>query len=290
MFCKNCGRQLPDNAAFCPGCGTKRSGGDHSYEDGRSSADIRNLPSYAKENDRSGHAVDSDRKKFSLTDSGQKKFSLSDSGRDKFSLSDKSRKDDGDGIVRISANRDPAAPPKEPTGFVNPLKDSGGTVFRSDTSGTEAPGSAQAAQSAQSESAQPEQSAPREPDAVLEGDKGPTGFVNPLKEAGRDIHGGSDGDRNQRAEDPGEIDSHMGFAIFVTVLGLCNCLNLVLGITAIVFASQVQKYIEEGNYEQARKSSNTAKILCWISLGLMLLGLVMSTVTGALSAILEGIR
>ena len=231
MFCKNCGRQLPDNATFCPGCGTKRSGGDHSYEDGRSSADIKNLPSYAKENDRSGHAVDSDRKKFSLTDSGQKKFSLSDSGRDKFSLSDKSRKDDGDGIVRISASREPAAPPKEPSGF-----------------------------------------------------------VNPLKEAGRDIHWGSDGDRNQQAEDVGEIDSHMGFAIFVTVLGLCNCLNLVLGITAIVFASQVQKYIEEGNFEQARKSSNTAKILCWISLGLMLLGLLMSLVSGALSAFFEAVR
>ena len=288
MFCKNCGRQLPDNAAFCPGCGTKRSGGDHSYEDGRSSADIKNLPSYAKENDHSGHAVDSDRKKFSLTDSGQKKFSLSDSGRDKFSLSDKSRKDDGDGIVRISASREPAAPPKEPTGFVNPLKDSGGTVFRSDTSGTEAPGSAQSAQPEQT--VQPEQSVPREPDAVLDGSEGPTGFVNPLKEAGRDIHWGSDGDRNQQAEDVGEIDSHMGFAIFITVLGLCNCLNLVLGITAIVFASQVQKYIEEGNFEQARKSSNTAKVLCWISLGLMLLGLLMSLVSGALSAFFEAVR
>ena len=82
----------------------------------------------------------------------------------------------------------------------------------------------------------------------------------------------------------------MGFAIFVTVLGLCNCLNLVLGITAIVFASQVQKYIEEGNFEQARKSSNTAKILCWISLGLMLLGLLMSLVSGALSAFFEAFR
>ena len=303
MFCKNCGKQLPDNATFCPGCGTKRSGGNHSYEDGRSSADIKNLPSYAKENDRSGHTVDSDRKKFSLSDSGQKKFSLSDAGRDKFSLSDagkskfnlsdKSPGDDGDSIVRISASREAADPPKEPTGFVNPLKDSGGTVFRSDV---EASGSAPAASAAgQAQSARPEQtqqaqSAPREPDAVLEGDEGPTGFVNPLKEAGRDIHWGSDGDRNQATPDAGEIDSHMGFAIFVTVLGLCNCLNLVLGITAIVFASQVQKYIEEGNFEQARKSSNTAKILCWISLGLMLLGLLMSLVSGALSAFFEAVR
>ena len=133
MFCKNCGRQLPDDADFCPGCGTKRSGGNESYGEGRSGADMKNLPDYAKEDERSrsGFAVDSDRKKFSLSgDPGRQKFSLS--GQNKFSLSDKSRKDDGGGIVRISAGKKPDAPPKEPTGFVNPLKNSGGTVFRSD--------------------------------------------------------------------------------------------------------------------------------------------------------------
>ena len=138
MFCKNCGRQIPDEAAFCPACGTKRSGGA-TYDDDRSGRDIKNLPNYAKENDlhRSGTAVDTKRDKFSLSDSGQKKFSLSDSGQKKFSLSDKdsgqkkfslSGRDDG-GIVRISASHEPAAPPKNPTGFVNPLKDSGKTVF-----------------------------------------------------------------------------------------------------------------------------------------------------------------
>ena len=143
MFCKNCGRQIPDNAAFCPACGTKRSGGD-SFGDAKSGRDIKDLPSYAKENDlnRSGDAIDTNRqgfslsgsgqKKFSLSDSGQKKFSLSDSGQKKFSLSDKD-KDSGDGIVRISSNREPAAPPKTPTGFVNPLKDSGKTVFRNES-------------------------------------------------------------------------------------------------------------------------------------------------------------
>ena len=88
MFCKNCGRQIPDNAAFCPACGTKRSGGD-TFGESKSGRDIKNLPSYAKENDlnRSGDAIDSDRVKFSLFDSGQKKFSLSDKGQQKFSLS-----------------------------------------------------------------------------------------------------------------------------------------------------------------------------------------------------------
>ena len=58
MFCKNCGRQIPDNAAFCPACGTKRSGGD-TFGEEKSGRDIKNLPSYAKENDlnRSGDAI-----------------------------------------------------------------------------------------------------------------------------------------------------------------------------------------------------------------------------------------
>ena len=137
MFCKNCGRQLSDDESFCPGCGTKRA--VDTFGDGRSSADMKNLPNYAKESDlhQSGHAIDSDRKKFSLSDSGQKKFSLSDSGQNKFSLSGNEKKfslsdkgkGSGDGIVRITANREPPPPPKAPTGFVNPLKDSGKTVF-----------------------------------------------------------------------------------------------------------------------------------------------------------------
>jgi len=313
MFCKNCGRQLSDNETFCPGCGTKRPGGSGACGDERSSSDMKNLPSYAKENDlhHGGHAVDSDRKAFSLSGdpnqkkfslSGQNKFTLSDSGKNKFSISGDSRKDTGDGIVRITTSREPAASPKAPTGFVNPLKDSGKTVFRSDSEASAPAQPEQTASAAKPAQAAPvpppagtdsQGTAPREPDAILDGNDGPTGFVNPLKNAEQDIHWGSDGDRNetkggtQFAGDPRDIDSHMGFAIFVTILGCCNCLNLVLGIIAIVFASQVQKHIEEGNYEQAKKSADTARILCWISLGLMLLGFVMSFVTGAISAFLE---
>ena len=165
MFCKNCGRQIPDEAAFCPACGTKRSGGDI-YGDERSGRDIKDLPNYAKENDlnRSGSVVDTKRDKFILSDSGQKKFSLSDSGQNKFSLSGSgqkkfslSGKDDG-GIVRISANREPPAPPKNPTGFVNPLKGSGRTVFHDEPETNTA---AQPAAAAPQPSAAPEKSAPQ---------------------------------------------------------------------------------------------------------------------------------
>ena len=302
MFCKNCGRQIPDEAAFCPACGTKRSGSDI-YGGERSGRDIKDLPNYAKENDlyRSGSTVDSARKKFSLSDSGQKKFSLSDQGQKKFSLSDKdsgqkkfslSDKDDG-GIVRISANREPAAPPKEPTGFVNPLKDSGKTVFHDAPAGN----AADKSMSANPAASAPELSEPQveRVDAVVidtpddgtesvSGESGEnTGFVNPLKNSGQDIRWGSDGDRNETKNDgfsgdPSEIDSHMGFAIFCT---LCCCLPT--GIAAIVFASQVSKHIENGDYEAAKKSADNAQLFCWISVGIGLFCNVGSSIFSTLS-------
>ena len=306
MFCKNCGRQIPDDAAFCPACGTKRSGGD-AYNDERSGRDIKNLPNYAKENDlyRSGKAVDSDRnkfslsgdsgKKFSLSDSGQKKFSLSDSGQKKFSLSGK---DDG-GIVRLTTNREPAPPPKEPTGFVNPLKDSGKTVFHdngttagSGTSAPQATGTAEEGSTGSPAPAPEKAAASPEPPpvqveaVVVENGEEPTGFVNPLPASGQDIHLGSDGDRNEAnsgkfSGDPSEIDSHMGFAIFST---LCCCLPT--GIAAIVFASQVSKHLQDGDYEAAKKSADNAQLFCWISVGIGLLCNIGSSIFSTLSEVL----
>ena len=301
MFCKNCGRQLSDDESFCPGCGTKRP--VDTFGDGRSSADMKNLPNYAKESDlhQSGHAVDSDRKKFSLSDSGQKKFSLSNSGQNKFSLSGNEKKfslsdkgkSSGDGIVRITANREPSPPPKAPTGFVNPLKDSGKTVFKSDHEDKTAAepaqkpfsaGPAPAPKPEQPAQAASQKGAPREPDAVLDGGGERTGFVNPLKNSDQNIHWGSDGDRNETKNgtefsgDPGEINSHMGFAIFST---LCCCLPT--GIVAIVFAAQVSKHIKDGNYEQAQKSADTAQMLCWISVILYFVLSVGSSLMGGIS-------
>ena len=291
MFCKNCGRQIPDNAAFCPACGTKRSGGD-TFDDGGSGRNIKNLPNYAKENElnRSGNAIDSDRVKFNLSDSGQKKFSLSDSGQKKFSLSGQKKfslsdknKDSGDGIVRITSNREPAPPPREPTGFVNPLKDSGKTVFHDEPATTAekaepeqsaAPGpevhiapeqpAGNAAQSAANDFSKGSASA--EENAGTNSEEQPTGFVNPFKGSGQSIQWGSDGDRNETqnsefAGDPSEIESHLGFAIFTT---LCCC--QATGIVAIIFSVLVTQEVNKGNYEQAEKYSNLAKIFCWISI------------------------
>lgn len=332
MFCKNCGRQLPDNADFCPGCGTKRSAGGNAYGDGRSDADMKNLPDYSKENERnrSSLAVDSDRKKFSLSgdpdrkkfslsgDSDRKKFSLS--GQNKFSLSDKSRKDDGGGIVRLSAGKRPDAPPKEPTGFVNPLKNSGGSVFRSDPAKNEAdvktiadnvpvkpvtpagPGNAVRTDavpaaptppvmpppkviSPPTGSPEPEKTASmfshpaqdaspgNPPEGPGSGEAEPTGFVNPLKGSDQGIQWGSDGDRNtSEAGNIGKINSHMGFAVAMTTLCVCDCcFSLPVDIVAIVFASRVSVHLQNGNFEQAKKCSDTALILCWVSLAIKIL-------------------
>jgi hypothetical protein len=302
MFCKNCGRQIPDEAAFCPACGTKRSGGDV-YNDEPSGRDIKNLPNYTKENDlnRSGNIVDSNRNKFSLSgDAGQKKFSLAnDPNRNKFSLSGSpgqkkfslADKDDG-GIVRITANREPAAP-STPTGFVNPLKDSGKTIFHDEPAGDTAkytppkPATAEPAPSAApSQAAQTVTTATGDGTASPESGE-PTGFVNPLKGSGQDIRLGSDGDRNEAnsggfSGDPGEIDSHMGFAIFST---FCCCLPT--GIAAIVFASQVSKYIRDGNYEEAQKCADRAQLFCWISVGLGLFCNAGSSIFSTFSEILN---
>ena len=159
---------------------------------------------------------------------------------------------------------------------MNPLKDSGKTVFHDDAAAraTDAVRE-QPAAAAPEEDAARKQPAPQPAVEVHVQDAGTadegtgeeTGFVNPLKESGQEIRWGSDGDRNEtkKAEviDPAEIDSHMGLAIFST---LCCCLPV--GIVAIVFASQVSKHIQEGDYEAAKKSADLAKLFCFISIGL----------------------
>ena len=293
MFCKNCGRQLPDDAAFCPVCGSKRLGGGSADE--RSERNIKNLPDYAKEKDldRSGNAIDTNRKGFSLSDSGQKKFSLSEPGQKKFSLSDSGQKkfsltgkdkDSGGDIVRVRVNDGPDTPRKEPTGFVNPLRDSGKTVFRDEL--------ADANSSAAPERPAPSEHVVKDAEGAADGQPGrETGFVNPLKDSGQNIRWGSDGDRSElkNAEvvgDPVEIESHMGFAIFTLI---CCCQPTC--ILAIIFAALTAQEVKKGNYEQAQKYSNLANIFCWVSIGLSLLcgGISSLSNLGELSARLNSI-
>ena len=59
------------------------------------------------------------------------------------------------------------------------------------------------------------------------------------------------------------VNNYLAQAILVTIF--C-CLPL--GIAAIVFAAQVNGKLASGDYAGAVRTSNTAKLLCWISFGI----------------------
>ena len=76
--------------------------------------------------------------------------------------------------------------------------------------------------------------------------------------------------------------NHMGLAITGTVLGLCPtlcCVNFILGIVAIYFATQVKKKFEQGDYAGAESASKNAKILSYIAIALFVVGIIISILT-----------
>lgn len=62
--------------------------------------------------------------------------------------------------------------------------------------------------------------------------------------------------------------------IILTVLGLCTCIGLVLGIVGIVFSSQVKSKYALGDYAGAQNASNTAKVLFIVNLVLTILAVL----------------
>jgi len=75
---------------------------------------------------------------------------------------------------------------------------------------------------------------------------------------------------------PVKPDNYLVMSIIATVLGLCSCVPLILGIIAIIFASQVDSKYNAGNYIGAENASKTAKVLSIISLILAILGILFS--------------
>ena len=70
--------------------------------------------------------------------------------------------------------------------------------------------------------------------------------------------------------------NNMALAITSTVLGMCSsyCIGFILGIVAIVMASQVKKKFEDGDIEGAEKSAKNAKTLAYISLALFIASII----------------
>ncbi len=76
---------------------------------------------------------------------------------------------------------------------------------------------------------------------------------------------------------PGNIPNHLAWAIISTVFSLCLCCGipgLITGIIAIVFAAQVNSKLNAGDIEGAKRASNNAKILCWVTTACAIIGLL----------------
>jgi hypothetical protein len=83
---------------------------------------------------------------------------------------------------------------------------------------------------------------------------------------------------NTMNEQPAKPDNYLVMAIVATVLGLCSCLGLILGIVAIVFATQVDSKYNLGDYMGAQSASKNAKLFSIIALVVDGLGIIFSIV------------
>ncbi|MFK5982990.1 MAG: CD225/dispanin family protein [Flavobacteriaceae bacterium] len=80
--------------------------------------------------------------------------------------------------------------------------------------------------------------------------------------------------------------NNMTLAIIATVVGLCSpcCIGLILGIVAIVMATQVKTKYESGDMAGANSSAKNAKILAYIAIGLFILNLIYFLGFGGMAA------
>lgn len=79
---------------------------------------------------------------------------------------------------------------------------------------------------------------------------------------------------NTNSSNPPRPNNYLIMSIIGTVLGLCSCIGLVLGIIAIVFSTQVDSKYNMGDFDGAMKAANNAKILSIIALVFGILGVI----------------
>lgn len=75
-------------------------------------------------------------------------------------------------------------------------------------------------------------------------------------------------------------ENHMTLAIVGTVLGICSpcCIGLIVGIVAIVMATQVNSKFNAGDYSGALSSSKNAKTMSYVAIGLGIIGIIINIV------------
>ncbi|MGB1270135.1 MAG: CD225/dispanin family protein [Flavobacteriaceae bacterium] len=71
-------------------------------------------------------------------------------------------------------------------------------------------------------------------------------------------------------------NNNMGLAIAAAIIGCCSpcCIGLILGIVAIVMATQVKKKFESNDFEGAASSAKNAKILAFVAIGIAVIYLL----------------
>jgi hypothetical protein len=76
----------------------------------------------------------------------------------------------------------------------------------------------------------------------------------------------------------GPIPNYLVWAILITIASLCLCciVGTIPGVVAIVFATQVNTKLSAGDRAGAEQASKNAKLWCWITTGLCILGLLLS--------------
>jgi len=76
----------------------------------------------------------------------------------------------------------------------------------------------------------------------------------------------------------GPVPNYLVWAILITIASLCLCciVGTIPGIVAIVFASQVNSKLSAGDRAGAERASRNAKLWCWITTGLCILGLLLT--------------
>ncbi len=75
------------------------------------------------------------------------------------------------------------------------------------------------------------------------------------------------------------VPNYMVWSIVATILGFCTCcFGVIPGIVAIVFSSKVNGALDRGDYAEATRASANAKLWCWITTGLIILGVIANIV------------
>lgn len=73
------------------------------------------------------------------------------------------------------------------------------------------------------------------------------------------------------------IPNHLAWAIVSTILATCFCCPLgLLGIVAIVYSTQVNSKLNQGDIDGARRASENAKTWCWVATALAIIGVLLN--------------